>query len=45
MTGKKTAKETKPSTAVANDPDDLKGRLKNIGGRGVGVRSDGTRRR
>src|SRR5262249_44815349 len=32
MTGKKTAKETKPSTVVANDPDDLKGRLKNIGG-------------
>jgi hypothetical protein len=32
MTGKKTAKETKPSTVVANDPDDLKGTLKNIGG-------------
>lgn len=32
MTGKKTAKEAKPATVVANDPDDLKGRLKNIGG-------------
>jgi hypothetical protein len=32
MTGKMTAKETKPSTVVANDPDDLKGTLKNIGG-------------
>jgi hypothetical protein len=32
MTGKKTAKETKPSTVVANDPDDMKGTLKNIGG-------------
>lgn len=32
MTGKKPAKETKPSTVVANDPDDLKGALKNIGG-------------
>src|SRR5260370_25477507 len=32
MTGKKTAKETKPSTVVANDPDHLKGTLKNIGG-------------
>jgi hypothetical protein len=32
MTGKKTAKEIKPSTVVANDPDDLKGKLKNIGG-------------
>jgi hypothetical protein len=32
MTGKKTDKETKPSTVVANDPDDLKGILKNIGG-------------
>jgi hypothetical protein len=32
MTGKKTAKETKPSTVVANDPDDLKGTLKKIGG-------------
>jgi hypothetical protein len=32
MTGKKAAKDTKPSTVVANDPDDLKGTLKNIGG-------------
>jgi hypothetical protein len=32
MTGSKTDKETKPSTVVANDPDDLKGVLKNIGG-------------
>jgi hypothetical protein len=32
MTGNKTDKETKPSTVVANDPDDLKGVLKNIGG-------------
>jgi hypothetical protein len=32
MTGTKTDKETKPSTVVANDPDDLKGVLKNIGG-------------
>jgi hypothetical protein len=32
MTGKKAAKENKPSTVVANDPDDLKGTLKNIGG-------------
>ena len=32
MTGKKTAKETKPATVVANDPDDLKGTLKKIGG-------------
>jgi hypothetical protein len=32
MTAKKTAKETKPSTVIANDPDDLKGTLKNIGG-------------
>ena len=32
MTGKKTTKETKPATVVANDPDDLKGTLKNIGG-------------
>ena len=32
MTGKKAAKEAKPSTVVANDPDDRKGRLKNIGG-------------
>jgi hypothetical protein len=32
MTGKKTSKDTKPSTVVANNPDDLKGTLKNIGG-------------
>jgi hypothetical protein len=32
MTEKKTAKVSKPSTIVANDPDDLKGTLKNIGG-------------
>jgi hypothetical protein len=32
LTGNKTDKETKPSTVVANDPDDLKGALKNIGG-------------
>ena len=32
MTPKKTANETKTSTIVANDPADLKGRLKNIGG-------------
>lgn len=32
MTVKKPAKETKPSTVVANDPDDLKGALKHIGG-------------
>lgn len=32
MTGKKTSKETKPTRAVANDPNDLKGMLKNIGG-------------
>ncbi len=31
MTGKKTAKETKPSTVVANDPDDLKGTQKSAG--------------
>ena len=31
MTGK-TAEEAKPSTVVANDPDDLKGTLKSIGG-------------
>jgi hypothetical protein len=30
MTGKKTA--TNPVTVVANDPDDLKGTLKDIGG-------------
>jgi hypothetical protein len=32
MTGKKSAKETKPSTVVADDPADRKGRLKSIGG-------------
>src|SRR5215813_10070030 len=32
MTRKKTAKEIKPSTVVANDPNDLKGKLKKIGG-------------
>ena len=32
MTAKKVAKETKPLTVVANDPDDRKSRLKNIGG-------------
>jgi hypothetical protein len=32
MTGKKAAKENKPWTVVANDPDDLKGTLKKIGG-------------
>jgi hypothetical protein len=32
MTEKKTAKETKASTVIANDPDDLKGALKSIGG-------------
>jgi hypothetical protein len=32
MTAKTIAKETKPSTVIANDPDDLKGTLKNIGG-------------
>jgi hypothetical protein len=32
MTGKKTAKETKPSTVVADDPNHLKGALKHIGG-------------
>lgn len=32
MTGKKSAKEAMPATVVANDPDDLKGTLKNIGG-------------
>ncbi|HEU4805663.1 MAG TPA: hypothetical protein VFS91_07630 [Nitrobacter sp.] len=32
MTGKKIAKETKAPTLVVNDPDDLKGTLKNIGG-------------
>jgi hypothetical protein len=32
MNGKNTAEETKPLVVVANDPDDQKGRLKNIGG-------------
>src|SRR6516164_8860610 len=32
MTEKKAANETKPSTVVANDPDDLRGTLKNVGG-------------
>src|SRR5262249_17877493 len=32
MTGTKPAKETMPSVIVANDPDDLKGTLKNLGG-------------
>jgi hypothetical protein len=32
MTGKKTTKEIKPSTVVANDSNELKGTLKNIGG-------------
>jgi hypothetical protein len=32
MTGKKTTKETEPSTVVANDPNDSKGVLKDIGG-------------
>lgn len=32
MSEKKATKETAPSTVVANDPDDLKGTLKNIGG-------------
>jgi hypothetical protein len=32
MTGKTPAKETKPSTVIANDPEDLKGTLKAIGG-------------
>jgi hypothetical protein len=32
MTAKKTAKAPQPSTVVANDPDDLRGTLKNIGG-------------
>jgi hypothetical protein len=32
MTGKKTANTTKPVAVVANDPDDLKGALKHIGG-------------
>src|SRR5262245_32544283 len=32
MTGKKSAKKADPSTVVANDPDDRKGILKEIGG-------------
>lgn len=32
MTGKQVAKKTKPLTVVANEPDDAKGTLKNIGG-------------
>ena len=32
MTGKKTAKEVEPSTVVANDSNNLKGKLKKIGG-------------
>ncbi|MBN8957380.1 MAG: hypothetical protein J0H17_12555 [Rhizobiales bacterium] len=32
MTAKKTTKETKPSTVIANDPEAWKGRLKHIGG-------------
>jgi hypothetical protein len=32
MTGKKTANESKASTVVAHDPDNLKGTLKEIGG-------------
>jgi hypothetical protein len=32
MTGKKTVKEAKPTTVVADDPADRKGRLKSIGG-------------
>jgi hypothetical protein len=32
MTGKKSAKEIRPSMVVANDPADRKGRLKSIGG-------------
>ena len=32
MTEKKAANETKPSTVVVNNPDNLKGALKNIGG-------------
>jgi hypothetical protein len=31
MMGKKPAKETKPSTAIANDPEDLKGTLNAVG--------------
>jgi hypothetical protein len=32
MTAKNTAKAAKPSAVLLNDPDDLKGTLKNIGG-------------
>ena len=32
MTGKKLAKETTPTPVVADDPEDLKGELKRIGG-------------
>jgi hypothetical protein len=32
MSAKKPASANTPTTVVANDPDDLKGRLKNIGG-------------
>ena len=32
MTGRKSVKDTKSTTVVANDPDDRKGALKNIGG-------------
>jgi hypothetical protein len=32
MTARKTAEAAKPSTVVANDPDDLRGTLKNVGG-------------
>ena len=32
MTKKKPAKGVKPTTVVANDPDDMKGSLKSIGG-------------
>src|SRR3977135_1472941 len=32
MSGEKPASANTPTTVVANDPDDLKGRLKNIGG-------------
>ncbi len=32
MTGKRAANKTNPAAAVANDPDDLKGALKHIGG-------------
>jgi hypothetical protein len=32
MSGKKSAKNTKPSTVVADDPADRQGRLQSIGG-------------